>query len=86
MKVHQDRAAAAQRVHNGKEQNNKTTQPPRVSWEAHLNIKADKLATQAKKEITRNAIQAPMALYPGCEGDLIIDRVVITRQLKQSIR
>eukprot|EP00957_Ditylum_brightwellii_P186319 14185940-Ditylum_brightwellii.AAC.1 len=49
-----------------------------LSWEATLNIVADKLATKAMKKIVPK-MRKEQILYPACKVHLIINNENITR-------
>eukprot|EP00957_Ditylum_brightwellii_P010940 828807-Ditylum_brightwellii.AAC.1 len=56
------------------------------SWEAVLNIRADELATVARKQITAKDRKARMTLFPTCNAHLVIKEAPITRKINQTIR
>ena len=58
----------------------------KLSWEARLNIQADKLATKCRREISQQDLEEPQHLFPACQAHLKIDGVVITRSIKEAIR
>eukprot|EP00957_Ditylum_brightwellii_P025938 1962002-Ditylum_brightwellii.AAC.1 len=56
-----------------------------LSWEAQLNIQADKLAMVARRNITPTT-QTEMTMYPVGKAHLLIDSTLITWGIKKIVQ
>eukprot|EP00957_Ditylum_brightwellii_P193506 14735430-Ditylum_brightwellii.AAC.1 len=85
VKGHQDRQQVNKESTGGRN-NSKTITSQKLTWEAKVSIRADKLATNVKEEITLNEKIQKQDLFPACDTHLIINKQAITRNIKPSIR
>eukprot|EP00957_Ditylum_brightwellii_P001028 81583-Ditylum_brightwellii.AAC.1 len=58
----------------------------RLSWEAQLNNRADKLATEAKAHISQNMADTIQFMYPVAKTHFMIDDKLMTRNIKKRIQ
>jgi hypothetical protein len=59
---------------------------PDLSWEAQLNNRADELATEAKKNLTRHTAETIQHKYPAAKAHLTINNRLITRKFDNEIQ
>ena len=59
---------------------------PNLNWEAQLNNRADKLATEAQKQLTTIQKTAATTKYPACKAHVQVNGQIITRNYDKELQ
>eukprot|EP00957_Ditylum_brightwellii_P124268 9472653-Ditylum_brightwellii.AAC.1 len=83
VKGHQDKLSKPSNTKNNEDKDKKKDQ--KITWQAKLNIRADQLATEAKKELYNKSVKTNFTILPAAKAYLCIGTLPIMRHIREAI-